>query len=120
MEHVLLYQAIKQKFLECRRAALDGTMTPDEAGDEYTKLAEELGETHGYEIAENAMNEFTSDLRALNWMERIDHFGPVAMIVGFISGYLVAEARIIRIISLNDELLRLDAEYYEPEPGDAS
>ena len=85
MGHALLYQAIKHKLLECRRAALEGEMTPDEAGEEYAKLGEELAETYGSELAEKVMNEFTSDLKALNWMERIDHLGLIAVIIGFIS-----------------------------------
>mgnify|MGYP001828365997 CR=1 FL=1 len=120
MGHALLYQAIKHKFLECRRAAHEGTLTPSEAGEEYTKLGGELAETYGSELAEKVMNEFTSDLTALTWMERLDHFGLIATAIGYVSGWFFSEARAIRVTNLNDEIVRLDAEYYKHEPGDTS
>ena len=120
MGHALLYQAIKHKFFECRRAAHEGTMTPAEAGEEYAKLGEELAKTYGSELAKKVMDEFTSDLTALTWMERIDHLRLIAMVIGYISAWFVSEARAIRVTNLNDELVRLDAEYYKPEPGDTS
>ena len=120
MDDLLLHQAIKQKFLECRRATHEGIMTLDEADDKYVNFCEELVKTYGHNTVEEVVNQFTNDLRVLNWMKRIDWLGPFAMAAGFVTGYLVSEARIARIINLNDAILRLDAEYYEPEPGDTS
>jgi hypothetical protein len=118
MEHALIYHAVKQKFIACRRASHEGKMTPDEAGEEYAKFGDELAETYGHELAEQAMNDFTSDLKTLDWMEKVDHLGLIARVIGYVSGFLVSDTKATRVINLNDEMLRLDAEYIEPKPGD--
>lgn len=109
-----LHIAIKQQFLKCRRATHEGTLTPEEAGDVYASLGDELAELYGHEVAERAMSEFTDDLQLLTIMERIDQLGWLAVPFGYLTGFFMDEKRIDRVMQLNDALLKLDAEYYEP------
>ena len=110
-----LYIAITQRFLECRRAAHEGAMTVEDAGDVYVALADELAELYDYEVVEHAMSEFTSDLKLLTFMERVDQLGWLAIAVGYLTGFFVSEKRIDRVMQLNEAILQLDAQYNKPK-----
>jgi hypothetical protein len=113
MKHPLIYQAIKQRFLECRQACLEGKLSAEEEGLAFDLLEDSLREQHDPEAVTEAIETFDSDLALMQRAERYDWLGWIATACGFILAYFIDEEDILRATRLNDEVIALDVAFAE-------